>query len=611
MKALYYRALGCTLLSTWIGTGIEAAETTPNSVYFGAVHVHTGYSFDAYTNGTLSTPADAYRWARGEAIDSGTGSKMTITKPLDFYAVSDHAEWLGSFKLMEDPDSPMSKHPLAPEITSDDRIKAFTAFSRVLAEHSAGNSDPTLSDATISHNVWMDIVRTADEYYRPGEFTTFPAYEWTANPNQRNLHRVVVFGNSQGVPDTVLSSHHSNDPETLWSWMDGLRDNGATVMAIPHNANASDGLMFSLQTYTGEPLSESYVQQRMRNEPLYEITQIKGTSETYPTLSPNDEFAGFELWDYTLAASAQRPENHRGSYARQALLDGLSFNQAGVGNPFAYGFIGDSDTHNAAASQEEFNYTGKFAFESDRNIRLNGLPQLPETIHQMQLEFSSGGLAAVWASDNTRETLFDAMQRRETYGTTGTRIKLRFFGGWQLKPEDADSPDMAQRGYRGGVPMGSQLEQQPASSAAPGFLVWAAKDPQSGNLDRAQIIKGWVDADGEQHEKIYNVAWSDERKLDQQGKLAAIGSSVNIAKASYDNSIGSPQLAAYWQDPAFDPKLNAFYYVRVLEIPTPRWTTYDAAVLGESVPDGIPATLQERAFSSPIWYQPEATAGSH
>ncbi len=605
MKATLNSALAPILCSLWLCPVAGAAETPDTSVYFGAVHVHTAYSFDAYTNGTLATPADAYRWARGEAITSPAGAgPMQIAKALDFYAVSDHAEWLGSFKMMENPDSPMAQHPLAPDITSDDRGTAFKAFARILAEHSAGNSDPDLNNAAISQSVWQDIVATADTYYQPGEFTTFPAYEWTANPKQRNLHRVVLFGDSKGVPDQVLSSHQSNDPETLWAWMDQLRGDGATVMAIPHNANASDGLMFSLQTYDGEPIDEAYVRQRMRNEPLYEITQIKGTSETYPTLSPNDEFAAFEIWDYTLAAAAERPEHHRGSYARQALLDGLSLQNAGIGNPFAYGFIGDSDTHNGAASHEEFNFTGKFAFEKDPEARLEGMPQLPAALHRMQLEFSSGGLAAIWATDNSREALFEAMQRRETYGTTGPQIKLRFFGGWSLKVEDASAADLAQRGYRGGVAMGSTLPAAPTRSSAPGFLLWAAKDPQSGNLDRVQVIKGWIDNEGRQHEKIYNVAWAGERQPDQQGQLPPVGNTVDIASASYKNTIGSAQLVTYWQDPDFDPRQHAFYYARVLEIPTPRWTSYDAAALNTAPPAGIPATLQERAYSSPIWYQP-------
>lgn len=598
---LLRRLLPCLLLPSLAHATPEAPAT---SVYFGAVHVHTSYSFDAFTNGTLATPADAYRWARGEAIPGGGGGPdLKIVRPLDFYAVSDHAEWMGIFKLMEDPDSPMSKHPLAPQITSDDPAVAMGAFAGLLRDYSMGKRDESLNDPAINHNVWQDIVKTADAYNRPGEFTTLPAFEWTSNPQTRNLHRVVVFQDSTGLPDTALSAQTSSDPETLWRWMDGLRDGGATVMAIPHNANASDGLMFSLQTFDGEPLTADYVARRQRNEPLYEITQIKGTSETHPALSPNDEFAGFELWDYLLSAEGERPTHRRGSYARQALLDGLSAADSGIGNPFTYGFIGDSDTHNAAASHEEFNYSGKFAVENGPRHRLHGYPGQPEAQTRIIREFSSGGLAAVWAEENDREAIFSAMQRRETYGTTGPQIKLRFFGGWRFTASDADSTDLAERGYRGGVPMGGTLSSA-GEQQVPGFLLWAARDPDSANLDRLQVVKGWVDGSGKQHEKIYDVAWSDDRQPDASGHLPAVGNTVDTATGSYSNSIGSPQLSAFWQDPDFDATERAFYYVRVLEIPTPRWSTRDAALLGEEVPAGLPASIQERAFSSPIWYTP-------
>ncbi|WP_116364632.1 DUF3604 domain-containing protein [Parahaliea mediterranea] len=600
-------AIGTALAATLAATSSLAEPTGPTQtqVYFGAVHVHTSYSFDAFTNGTLASPADAYRWAQGEAIAGGGGGPdLKIGAPLDFYAVSDHAEWMGVFKLMEDPDSPMSQHPLAPRITSEDPQVAMGAFGEVLQGFSEGKHDPTLDNPDINHNVWLDIVKTADAYNRPGEFTTFPAFEWTSNPQTRNLHRVVLFQDSDGVPQTALSSQESSDPEHLWQWMDKQREAGATLLAIPHNANASDGLMFSLQTFDGEPLTADYAARRQRNEPLYEITQIKGTSETHPELSPNDEFASFELWDYLLSTEGARPEHRRGSYARQALLDGIALDGQGKGNPFAYGFIGDSDTHNAAATHEEYNYSGKFAVENSPRQRLHGLPGQPEAQTQAIREFSSGGLAAVWAEANTREAIFGAMQRRETYGTTGPRIKLRFFGGWAFSTADATRPDFADIGYRKGQPMGSTLQGAPAEGDAPSFLVWAARDPASGNLDRVQVIKGWVDAKGRQHEKIHNIAWSGERKLDARGQLPPVGDTVDAAKGDYSNSIGSPQLSAYWQDPDFDPAERAFYYVRVLEIPTPRWSTRDAASLGEAVPDNLPTSIQERAFSSPIWYTP-------
>jgi len=596
-----------------VGTPVPEAATplpatTPNpnrDVFFGAVHVHTRYSFDGYTNGSLANPADAYRWARGEAIEGGGGGgQIKVVTPLDFYAVSDHAEWLGVFKEMENPESALSRHPMAARITSTDPNVRLQAFAEVLREFSAGKVDESLLDPTINRNTWLDIVKTADEYYEPGKFTTFPAFEWSANPQMQNLHRVVVFENSEAVPDMVLSSMESNDPEHLWAWMDGLRENGATLLAIPHNANASDGLMFSLNTFEGGAIDADYVEARHRNEPLYEITQIKGTSETHPDLSPNDEFAGFEQWDYTLSADAIHPTHRQGSFVRQALLDGLSFRAKGLGDPFQYGFIGDSDTHNAAASNEEFNYSGKFAIENDRHHRLEGLPGQPPKQAQQIREFSSAGLAGVWAEENTRESIFSAMARRETFGTTGPMIRLRVFGGFGFTAEDLNRADAVARGYAAGVPMGGTLT---GGETAPSFMIWATKDPKSGNLDRLQMVKGWVDAAGAQHERIYNVAWSGDRVVDERGNLPAVGSTVDPATATYTNTIGAAELATVWTDPDFDPAQNAFYYVRVLEIPTPRWSTYDAVALGVEIPGGLPMSIQERAYSSPIWFVPQAS----
>ena len=582
------------------------AENPLRDALFGAVHVHTSFSFDAFTNGTVTTPGDAYQWAQGKPIAGNRhGLKVQINTPLDFYAVSDHAEMMGVFNKMTDPDNPLSKHPMAARITSSDQNEAMQAFAQVLREFSAGDLDPAFIDPAVSRDVWAEIVETADAHYQPGQFTTFPAFEWSSNPDMQNLHRVVVFGDSAVVPELAYSSIDSTRPEDLWQWMDVQRTAGATLLAIPHNANASDGLMFSLQTSAGEPLDAAYAQTRSVNEPLYEISQIKGTSETHPALSPNDEFAGFEIWDYTLSADALRPTNRQGSYARKALLDGITQAQRGEGNPFHYGFIGDTDTHNAAASHEEDNYTGKFAFETEPAHRLNGFEGQPEGQVQQVREFSSGGLAGVWATANTREAIFEAMQRRETFGTTGPHIKVRFFAGWAFTEADAQSPDWVETGYAKGVPMGGELAAAPADGQ-PSFLVWAVKDPNSGNLDRIQIIKGWVDADGVAHETIHDVAWSGEgRRNPDTGALTPVGDTVDVASATYTNTIGDAELFSVWRDPEFDPSLHAFYYVRVIEIPTPRWSTRDAAALGIDIPGGLPATLQERAWSSPIWYTPQ------
>jgi len=414
----------------------------------------------------------------------------------------------------------------------------------------------------------------------------------------------VLFRDSEVVPELAYSALDSDRPEDLWRWMATQREAGATLLAIPHNGNASDGLMFSLRDSDGNPLDAEWVEARRSNEPLYEISQIKGTSETHPELSPNDEFAGFEIWDYTLSADAKRPEHREGSYARRALIDGLALAQVGTGNPFQFGFIGDSDTHNAAASNEEDNYTGKFAFETEPAHRLEGIEGQPPGQVQQVREFSSAGLAGVWAEENTRESIYDAMIRKETFGTSGPHIQVRLFGGWDFTPEDTARPDWVESGYARGVPMGGELTPTP-DGAGPTFLVWASKDPKSGNLDRIQIVKGWVDAASGRNEAIYDVAWSGERAIDPAtGKLPPVGDTVSPVTATYTNDIGDTELAAVWSDPDFDPTQPAFYYARVLEIPTPRWSTRDAVALDIEIPGGLPVTIQERAWSSPIWYTP-------
>jgi hypothetical protein len=585
-----------------------ASERPPanpeRNAYFGNVHVHTGWSFDAFTNGSKTTPEDAYAWAQGKEItNSGIGGKIQIQTPLDFYMVSDHAEFMGVFNQMANPDSPLSKTPIAKGVNSPDpnvRLQTFAAFLR---DMSTGKVDPAYSDPALARTVWAEIVKAADANYKPGKFTTFAGFEWTSNPNKRNLHRVVVFRDTAHLPDLVLSAMDSEDPETLWKWMDGLRAKGSTLLAIPHNANASDGRMFELVKFDGKPIDATYNKTRAANEPLYEISQIKGTSETFPSLSPTDEFASFEQWDYTLSADFERPTHRKGSFARQALLDGISQDAKGNGNPFKYGFIGDSDTHNAAGSNEEFNYTGKFAFENDARDRLQGVKGQPAGQIQQIREFSSGGLAGVWAEENTRESIFDAMQRKETFGTSGPMMKVRFFGGWDFTAADLQGPGFVKAGYARGVPMGGDLKA--ATGKTPTFMVMAAKDPKSGNLDRIQIIKGWLDAKGNQHEKIYDVVWSGDRKLDPTtGKLPTVGDTVDKSTATYTNTIGSAELSGTWADPDFDPAVHAFYYARVIEIPTTRWSTFDAVALKIPVPKGLPVSIQERAWSSPIWYTP-------
>jgi hypothetical protein len=591
------------MITVLIQTGVRAQAPNPdNNVYFGDVHVHTGWSFDAFTNGSQTTPMDAYAWAQGKVITGSGGPDMQIKTPLDFYMVADHAEYMGVFNQMANPDSPLSKTELAKAVTSPDTNVRMQAFAGVLRDMSAGKSDPQLSDPALARTVWAEIIKAADANYLPGKFTTFAGFEWTSNPQKRNLHRVVVFRDTKKLPDLVLSALESEDPEVLWKWMEDQRAKGSTLFAIPHNGNASDGRMFEMVKFDGKPIDAAYNKTRAANEPLYEITQIKGTSETHPDLSPNDEFAGFEQWDYTLSADYERPKHRRGSFARQALLDGMSQAAAGAGNPFKYGIIGDTDTHNAAASHEENNYTGKFGFENNPMERLSGIPGAPAGQIQQIQEFSSAGLAGVWAPENTREAIFDAMQRKETFGTSGPMIKVRFFGSFDYAADDVNKSDFVKAAYAKGVPMGGDLKA--GTGKAPTFLLMAIKDPKSGNLDRMQIVKGWLDATGKQHEKIFDVAWSGDRKIGADGNLPPVGNTVDVKTATYTNSIGAAQLSASWTDPEFKPGEQAFYYARVLEIPTPRWNTYDAVRTGLPPLTTVPATLQERAWSSPIWYKP-------
>ncbi len=598
--------LGIALVYPFTFTIAQASDLPPpnadNNVYFGDVHVHTGWSFDAFTNGSKTTPTDAYAWAQGKPITGSGGPEMQIKTPLDFYMVADHAEYMGVFNQMANPDSPLSQTELAKGVTSPDTNVRMQTFAGILRDMSAGKRDPQLSDPVLAGTVWAEIVKAADANYTPGKFTTFAGFEWTSNPQKRNLHRVVVFRDTKHLPDLVLSALDSDDPEVLWQWMDDQRAKGSTLFAIPHNGNASDGRMFELTRFDGKPIDAVYNKTRAANEPLYEITQIKGTSETTPSLSPTDEFASFELWDYTLSADYERPTHAKGSFVRQALLDGMSQAAGGAGNPFKYGFIGDTDTHNAAASNEEYNFTGKFAFENNARERLTGVPGAPAGQIQQIQEFSSGGLAGVWAPENTREAIWDAMQRKETFATSGPMMKVRFFGSFDYATDDVKKADFVKLAYAKGVPMGGDLK--PGAGKAPTFLVMALKDAKSGNLDRIQIVKGWLDAAGKQHEKIYNVVWSGDRKPGTDGTLPAVGDSVDLKTATYTGDIGAEQLATGWTDPDFKPDESAFYYARVLEIPTPRWNTYDA--VRENMPPltKVPATLQERAWSSPIWYTP-------
>ncbi|WP_171022363.1 DUF3604 domain-containing protein [Thalassotalea litorea] len=572
--------------------------TSDKQAYFGNLHVHTSWSFDGYTNGSVTAPDDAYRWAKGEEIQANKeGGMMKIKQPLDWYAVSDHAEYMGVFVSMEDPDSPVSQLDIAKEITSDDPAVAFKAFAKVLDDMNKGKSDPQLNDPKMAKTMWQEIIETAEMHNDPGNFTTFAAFEWTSAPSNRNLHRVVIFNGRENIPELPFSTLDSDKPEDLWKYMNTARENGATLLAVPHNGNASDGMMFALTDSYGNEITKEYSDNRIMNEPLYEITQIKGSSDTHPDLSPNDEFADFELWDYTLSAITERPTKRQGSYLRQAYLDGLKFEMNNQGNPFQYGIIGDSDTHNSASSVEEDNYTGKFAGEFNPEHRLNGISGYEEASNQQIREFGSGGLAGVWAKENTRDAIFNAMQNKETFGTSGTRVKVRIFASFDYDEDILNRDDWVTMAYDKGVHMGSELTG--SSDSSPVFIIQALKEADGANLDRAQIIKGWVDSDGNVQEKIFDVALSDDRTDGSQ----MLESTVDLATGKYTNDIGASAFLLTWKDPEFDASQHAFYYLRVLEIPTPRWSTLDAIALGQKPRDDLPVTIQERGWSSPIWYK--------
>jgi hypothetical protein len=589
-----------------------AQETPQREVFFGETHVHTSWSFDAYIFGNHMTgPADAYKYALGEPIDHPVGYKIKITHPLDWMGVTDHSEYVGTIRLANDPNSPISKLPIAEKLKVRDkadiqRIYLWLGYTMI-------DMKPVkeLVVPEVAATVWKENVAIAEEFNKPGKFTAFCSYEWTSTPDNRNMHRNVFFKDCKKVPEMPFSSLDSQAPEDLWNWMDAQRKAGNELLAIAHNANLSDGIMFPTEVdFKGRPIDAAWAEARMRNERLQEIKQIKGQSETTPILSPNDDFANFEVLNYLLGDPAGRVDHQHGSFIREALRNGVGMQQARGYNPYKFGIVGGSDSHNTGVPYRQDNFFGGHGLnDGDMRQRMAGHVFAGLDVRQE----NPAGLTAVWAEENTRASLFEAMQRKETYGTSGVRIKLRMFGGWGWGLEELkllgrweSNAEWVKMGYRSGVPMGSDL---PAPKGkAPSFAVYAVKDPESGNLDRIQIIKGWA-KNGQTFEKIYDVAWAGDRKPDPvTGKVPPIGSTVDIMKATYTNTIGAVELKAVWTDPDFDPALDAFYYARVLEIPTPRWTTIQAAQLGQVPPSVVAATVQERAWSSPIWHTPTAEA---
>ncbi len=581
-----------------------AAKVPHRNPYFGETHLHTSWSFDAYVFGNRITgPAEAYEYAQGKAIKHPLGFMIKIETPLDWMGVTDHAEYAGVVRLANDPSSAISKLPVAESLkvrTPDNVARIYLMLGTTMIENKPIKS---LVSPEVAGTVWQANNAAANAANKPGKFTAFCSYEWTSAPQARNMHRNVFFRDCAKLPAQPFSALDSQDPSDLWNWMDGQRSQGNELLAISHNANLSDGHMYPIDVdEKGRPIDAAWAASRERNERLIEIKQIKGQSEAHPLLSPNDEFANYEIMSW-LIATPQGVPAIPGSYVRQALKDGITMQDVWGFNPYKTGFTAGSDSHNSASPYRQSNFFGGHA-------GLNGTPETRMAgfyFGGMDVRYMNpGGIAGVWAEENTRASIFDAMQRRETFGTSGPHIKIRMFGGWKYTAAMLGARDWADKGYTMGVPMGSDLPAM--AGRAPTIMVWAMKDPASGNLDRLQIVKGWSKS-GQSFERIYDVAWSGNRRPNKfTGRVGPVGSTVDIANATYTNTIGNVELKAVWTDPNFEPGVHAFYYARVLEIPTPRWTTIQAKDLGIAPPEIVAATVQERAWGSPIWYTPSTDA---
>jgi len=576
-----------------------------NRVLFGDTHLHTSYSTDAGMRGLTLGPEDAFRFARGDEVKSTTGQRAKLRRPLDFLVVSDHSEDLGLALFIQEANPKLLADPLGKKWYDMSKAgKSGDVFMQWIGLLT--NSQGQIKSPELQRAAWSHETSTADKYNEPGRFTAFIGFEWTSQPGGNNLHRVVVFRDDAKRADQVLpfSTYDSNDPEDLWKYMAAYEaKTGGRVLAIPHNGNLSNGAMFAVETLTTKkPFDRDYATRRAKWEPLFEVTQTKGTSETHPLLSPEDEFADFDLLDKSnIAFSAvKQPAMLQFEYGRSALKLGLGLEAKLGANPFKFGLIGSTDNHTALATTDEDNW-----FEPSPARSSEVLIESPDDPSKSirETDLSASGLAGVWARENTREAIFDALKRKEVYGTTGTRLVVRVFGGWDFTAADLERSDFAAQGYTRGVPMGGDLRAASASQT-PSFLVHALRDPDGANLDRIQIVKGWLGDDGATHEKVFDVALSNGRKPGPDGKVPPVGNTVDVANARYTNTIGAPYLAAYWRDPGFDPKQRAFYYARVLEIPTPRWVAYDAKFYGLEIPKGVRTFSQERAFTSPIWYTP-------
>ncbi|MES0385449.1 MAG: DUF3604 domain-containing protein [Hyphomicrobium sp.] len=578
-----------------------------NNVYFGEQHLHTVNSPDAFAFGTRNGPDDAYNFCKGEAIKKSTTGEMIQKKtPYDWCAVTDHAEYMGMMPLLLNKDNPLKETDIGKMIASGDPKQGEEAFQEIISSAGADKPIPYLIDPKIMVSVWDEQKKITNKHNDPGKFTTLIAFEWTSIPNFQNLHHNVFFRDDKG-PDTQFSAFDSVKREDLWTYQEVQRAQGHENFSIPHNGNVSNGLMFAPKTSYGTQITKEWAERSVANTVATEIAQTKGYSETIPALSPNDEFAGFETYYKHLLGSGGVTSKVDGSFVRQGLITGVGFREMLGANPYKFGIVGGSDSHDAASDNEEFNYTGVHG-NTDKTPKIR-LESTGSVAGEAARFFSTPTTTAVWAPENTREAIFDAIKKKETYATSGTFIRLRFFGGWDYPDDLTSDKDFVKKAYAGGVPMGGDMPPHPQKDYAkvPFFAIWALKDPNSANLDRIQIVKGWYER-GYAFEKVYDVVWSeaDKRKVVADGKVPPVGNTVDIKTATYTNDIGDTQLSAVWKDPDFDPTHHAVYYARVIEIPTPRWTTYDAKALGVDPPKDVAPTLQERAWSSPIWYTPPA-----
>jgi hypothetical protein len=596
-----------------------AGRSFPTAVFWGDTHVHTGMSMDAGAFGARLLPEDAHRFARGEEITSSTGLRVKLSRPLDFLVVADHSDNMGFFPRLRDGDPDMLADPTGRrwyDMIQEGGQTAVAVAVEVIQGFSQGTFPPALASlpgAPAYRDAWQIAIDAAEDYNEPGVYTALHGYEWTSTEGGINLHRVVILRDGpvqagQVLPASTVPPIGSPDPRYLWEWMAAYEEKtGGDVLAIAHNGNMSNGTMFPIvDSFTGEPFDRAYAETRARWEPLYEATQIKGDGETHPFLSPNDEFADYETWDQgNLDLSEFKTDDMlQYEYAREALKIGLQMEQDLGVNPYKFGMIGSTDTHTGLATAAEENFFGKHSGAEPSAQRWEHPMAKVGDAEYTGWGMVASGLAGVWARENTRQALFDAMERKETYATTGSRMLVRFFGAWDFDEADAARRLPADIGYVKGVPMGGDLRARPAGAGAPTFLVAALKDPYSGNLDRIQIVKGWLE-NGERMEKVYDVVWSGDRRPGADGTLPPVGNTVDVASATWTNTIGSAELIATWEDPDFDASQSAFYYARVLEIPTPRWTAYEAARYGITMDPEVPMVHQERAYTSPIWYSPD------